>query len=119
MGATKRHLFSSRINNYAKLYKALGHPARLQIIEILLEGRQLNGQEIHHEIGLSTSTISRHLTVLYEAGIIGYEVISSNSIYHASPRILEKLSECTIELGNKSTPYPHQTYFNELTQELT
>ncbi len=117
MGATKRHLFNSRINSYSKLYKALGHPARLQIIELLLEGRQLNGQELHHEIGLSTATISRHLAILYEVGIVGYEVISSNCIYYASPQILEKLSECTIDLGNKSSSYPPQTYFNEPYQE--
>ena len=58
----------------AKIAKALSHPARVQIIETLLRRTTCIGCDIVEEIGLAASTISEHLRILKEAGLITGEI---------------------------------------------
>ena len=53
----------------AKVVKALGHPSRLFIIDELAKGERCVC-ELTDMIGADTSTVSKHLSVLKEAGIV-------------------------------------------------
>src|SRR5271157_971245 len=53
----------------ADLFRALGHPARIRILELLVEGEQ----PVSHllaEIGLEPSTLSQHLAVVKRIGLV-------------------------------------------------
>lgn len=77
----------------ANLFKALGHPARVSILEVLVKNeRQFNCKEITAEIPLSASTITRHLEVLFNSRIIGAEVVANKTYYVVNPIILEVIS---------------------------
>ena len=52
-----------------RVFKALGDPNRLRIVKMLGE-RELCVCEIREVLGLSTSTVSKHLTILRDAGLI-------------------------------------------------
>lgn len=54
----------------AGLFRALGHPARLAILEQLAAGRGACCGEIVDELPLAQSTVSQHLLVLKEAGFL-------------------------------------------------
>lgn len=54
----------------AKYAKALGHPARIEIIKILVEQKVADFQDFENAIPLSQSTISQHLKELKQAGFI-------------------------------------------------
>lgn len=54
--------------------KALGHPARINIIRLLLEKQSCIGCDIVDEVGLAQSTVSEHLRILKAAGIITGEI---------------------------------------------
>ena len=56
----------------ARCLKALGHPARLAIVNMLMEGIQCNC-EISERLGLSLSLISHHMRVLCEVGLVDGE----------------------------------------------
>jgi len=56
----------------ARCLKALGHPVRLAIFNMLMEGIQCNC-EIAERLGLSLSLISHHMRVLCEVGLVGSE----------------------------------------------
>jgi len=56
----------------ARCLKALGHPVRLAIFSMLMEGIQCNC-EIAERLGLSLSLISHHMRVLCEVGLVGSE----------------------------------------------
>jgi DNA-binding transcriptional ArsR family regulator len=58
----------------ARLAKALGHPARVAIIRLLLRRDACMCGEIVHELPLAQSTVSQHLKQLKEAGLIRGEV---------------------------------------------
>lgn len=53
----------------ADFLKVLAHPLRLQIIELLRKGEQKVGA-IAENLGIPQSSLSRHLLVLREAGIL-------------------------------------------------
>lgn len=54
----------------AELAKALGHPARVKIIRILARRRECLCGEIVDELPLAQSTVSQHLKILKEAGLV-------------------------------------------------
>ena len=54
----------------AAITKALGHPARIHIVRVLLEKQSCIGSDVVDEIGLAQSTASEHLRILRATGII-------------------------------------------------
>ena len=56
-----------------KVLKALANERRLKIIKILKRSSELSVGEIAEEIGLSFRSTSRHLTLLYRAGVLEQE----------------------------------------------
>jgi ArsR family transcriptional regulator len=74
----------------ARLSKALGHPARVQIIRLLARRESCICGEIAGEFSLAQSTISQHLKILKEAGLIRGEVDGPKTCYCLDPRTLRR-----------------------------
>ncbi len=70
MGATKTDNYTDEQNKIALLLKALGHPARIAIIEYLIKVNSCICGDIVNEIKLAQPTISQHLKELKNVGII-------------------------------------------------
>lgn len=70
MGLTKTENFTDKQNEVAKLLKALGHPARIAIIEHLLKMKACVCGDLVSELPLAQATVSQHLKELKNAGII-------------------------------------------------
>ena len=77
--------------NIASLAKALGHPARVGIVQMLHEKQSCIGCDIVDEIGLAQSTISEHLRILKAAGIITGSIERPRVCYSLSAAALEPL----------------------------
>ncbi|MCU0655945.1 MAG: metalloregulator ArsR/SmtB family transcription factor [Polyangiaceae bacterium] len=75
----------------AALSKALGHPARVQILRILARKTACICGDIVDELPLAQSTVSQHLKVLKEAGLIRGEVDGPRVCYCLEPRTLRRL----------------------------
>lgn len=74
MAITKAKLFKPAQKRTAELMKALGHPARIAIIELLAERDTCICGDITEELPLAQSTVSQHLKALKTAGIIKGEI---------------------------------------------
>ena len=70
MGLTKNTLFTTEQNRTAAIAKALGHPARIAIIEHLLQAEKCINGDLVLELGLAQATISQHLKELKAIEII-------------------------------------------------
>lgn len=79
MGITKTEFFTQNQNDTALLMKALGHPARIAIIEYLISVDACICGDIVNELTLAQPTVSQHLKELKNAGIIKGN-ISGNAI---------------------------------------
>lgn len=70
MGLTKSEIFTAKQNELAAIAKALGHPARIAILQHLLKVNACICGDLVGEIPLAQPTISRHLKELKAVGII-------------------------------------------------
>ncbi|MFV8363333.1 ArsR/SmtB family transcription factor [Flavobacterium sp. ZT3P35] len=70
MGITKTECFTEEQNQLATLAKALGHPARIAIIQHLIKVNSCVCGDIVNELPLAQPTISQHLKELKNAGLI-------------------------------------------------
>jgi ArsR family transcriptional regulator len=84
---------SGEAERLALLAKALGHPARIQIIETLLRRQTCIGCDIVEEIGLAASTTSEHLRILKEAGLITGEIARPRVCYALAPDAVAPLAD--------------------------
>jgi ArsR family transcriptional regulator len=75
----------------ATLSKALGHPARVKIVRILLRRSACMCGDIVDELPLAQSTVSQHLKVLKDAGLIRGEVDGPRVCYCIEPHALRRL----------------------------
>ena len=81
MGITKTKQFTKNQNRKAEFYKALGHPARIAIIEFLIQQDSCVCGDIVNELPLSQSTISQHLKELKKVGIIKGDIEGVKTCY--------------------------------------
>ena len=70
MGASKTEHFSEVQNKLSVLFKAMGHPARVAILEYLMSVDSCICGDIVNELPLAQPTISQHLKELKNANII-------------------------------------------------
>src|SRR3990172_2135834 len=75
----------------ASLSKALGHPARVKILRILVRKSTCICGDIVDELPLAQSTVSQHLKVLKDAGLIRGDVDGPRVCYCIEPRALRRL----------------------------
>jgi DNA-binding transcriptional ArsR family regulator len=86
MGTTKKEEFSTRQNRIAGIAKALGHPARISILEFLAKQNTCMCGDIVDHLPLSQATVSQHLAELKRAGLIKGEVDGPRVCYCIDPQ---------------------------------
>ncbi len=91
MGATKTEHFTEKQNSIATLTKALGHPARIAIMEYLIKVDTCICGDIVNELPLAQPTISQHLKELKNAGLIKGNVEGNSVCYCIDEKAIEKL----------------------------
>jgi DNA-binding transcriptional ArsR family regulator len=93
MGATKTEFYTDEQNKLAILAKAIGHPARVAIIDYLLKVNACICDDIVNELPLAQPTISQHLRELKNAGIIKGSIEKNAICYCIDEKSLEVLQE--------------------------
>jgi DNA-binding transcriptional ArsR family regulator len=81
MGITKSDEFTLRDNRIAKYAKALAHPARVAILQLLVKKQACICGDIVDELPLSQSTVSQHLKELKASGLIKGDIEGTKVCY--------------------------------------
>lgn len=102
MGASKTEHFANKQNEIATLSKAMGHPARIAIMEYLLKVDTCICGDIVNELPLAQPTVYQHLKELKNAGLIKGEIEGNSVCYCIDEKALNKL----------------QAYFGNITTKL-
>jgi ArsR family transcriptional regulator len=79
------------LDQLANQYKALGHPARLRILNLLTENQSLCVCEIMRVLDYGQSFVSRHLAILRDAELVTTEKHGTWVHYRLTPRAVELL----------------------------
>jgi DNA-binding transcriptional ArsR family regulator len=89
-----------RFEAQAQIMKALSHPTRLFIIHELSKGEKCVG-ELTDMVGADTSTISKHLSIMKNAGIIDFEKRGTSIFYSLKMKCVLNFFACTNEVLKK------------------
>lgn len=87
MGASKTFVFTKRQNKIAIIMKALGHPARIAIVDYLTKRNHAISDDIANELPLSQSTVTQHLQELKRSGLIK-GVFKGSRIYYSTDKLV-------------------------------
>lgn len=99
----KRELNLDLLVNSANMLKAMAHPLRIAILELLDEREMLSVTDIYKKLGIEQAVASHHLSILRNKGILaanrdGKKIYYSLK-YDRLSQILECLEKCNREPG--------------------
>ncbi len=99
MGASKTEHFTDKQNAIATLAKALGHPARIAIIDYLMQVDSCICGDIVKELPLAQPTVSQHLKELKNAGLIKGSIEGNAICYCIDEGMLEILQSYFVSVS--------------------
>jgi predicted transcriptional regulator len=70
MGVTRTEIYTEEQNRLASLLKVLGHPARIAILQYIINQKAFICNDLVEELGLAQATISQHLKELKNIDLI-------------------------------------------------
>jgi predicted transcriptional regulator len=92
MGLTKTEIFTEEQNRLANMLKALAHPARIAILQQIINANACICGDLVDELGLAQATISQHLKELKTAGLIQGTIEGVSVCYCIEPKAWKLLS---------------------------
>ncbi len=93
MVQSKTELFNPGLAYMAELFKALSHPARLQILQFLAQTSNCITGDISDELPLGRTTVNQHLKELKNAGLIQGYIEGVKTKYCLEPKRLQELKQ--------------------------
>lgn len=82
----------------ALVARAFAHPARIRIVQMLAAQTECRGQEVFSELALAQSTISEHLRVLREAGLVRAQPAGTAMVYCLVASVLDEFNRALAEI---------------------
>ncbi len=98
MGLSKTEEFTKTQNDLAALAKALGHPARIAIVQYLIKTRVCVCGDIVDVLPLSQSTVSQHLKELKKVGLIKGNIEGPSVCYCIDEKVWNRARKMIGEL---------------------
>ncbi len=96
MKSTKRNLSAEKLQKVAKILKAIGHPVKLEILEVLESEEMLDVSTICEKIGTDCeiSMMSHHLAKMKDKGILTSEKKGKQVFYRILDRQILNIFDC-------------------------
>lgn len=91
MVLAKTDLFEQQEQQCADFFKALAHPARIQILKYLAEAKTCISGDISKELPLGRTTVNQHLKELKRVGLIKGHVFGAKTNYCLNPEKIREL----------------------------
>ncbi len=106
MGVSKSSFFTEEQNELAIKFKALGHPARIAILQFIVKQGKCICSTIVDELPLAQPTISQHLKELKAAGIIKGSIEGKGICYCVDEEVIKAL----LSQLSQISPSKNETY---------
>ena len=95
---------ADRDHQLAALAKAIAHPVRIRILRLLLAQEDCVAGAIVGRLPLAQSTVSQHLAVLRQAGLVSACAVGRTMCYCVDPRALARLRALLADLSPEDHP---------------
>lgn len=93
MGITKTEIHTDEQNKLASLLKVMGHPARIAILQYIINQKTCICNDLIDELGLAQATISQHLKELKNIGIIHGSVEGKSVCYCIEEKVWRRFQD--------------------------
>lgn len=93
MGATKTEIYKDKENELASFLKVLGHPARIAILQYIIDQETCICNDLVEKLGLAQATISQHLKELKSIGIIQGSIDGKSVGYCIEEKVWKQFQE--------------------------
>lgn len=93
MGVIKYFDYSPQVISISIVGRALAHPCRVKMIELLIENKKLNNQDFVNYFGMTRSTIHDHMVKLWQADIISIKSEQEGTTASISESQIEKYNQ--------------------------
>jgi ArsR family transcriptional regulator len=100
----------------AEFFKALAHPVRIRILEILRDAEEHSVQELQSDLGLDQSTVSQQLAVLRARNVVRARKEGTTVYYVAPDPLVGALLDVARRIFNNQLT-GHQSLLRELQRE--
>jgi len=87
-------LTADQLEKASGMLKAIAHPVRISILDILDDGCKLSVSELHEQLNIEQSTASHHLGILKDKGILVSKREGKKIFYFIKDRNFNKIIEC-------------------------
>lgn len=95
-----KELTSEQLSDAAGILKAIAHPVRISILNLLDENKKLTVTQLHTKLGIEQSTTSHHLGILKDKGVLQSERLGKNTYYYLKhnslAHVIDCVSKCTV-----------------------
>ena len=86
----------------AQMLKAVAHPVRINLINLLVTHKQLSVGELQQYLGTTQSMTSQHLSALKNVGVVGYEKEANVCYYFIQNKNVLKLLACVEKCAQRN-----------------
>jgi len=87
-------LDADKLEEVASKLRAVAHPMRVAIIQILDENKQLNVTQIYKKLGIEQATASHHLNILKTKGVLGSKRDGKQTFYSIKQDSIIRIVDC-------------------------
>ena len=87
-------LTAEQLETAANMLKAIAHPMRIAILNLLEDGKRLTVTEIHEKLKIEQSTASHHLGILRDKNVLISHREGKNTFYSIKHEKLNTLIDC-------------------------
>ncbi|MDA3879083.1 MAG: metalloregulator ArsR/SmtB family transcription factor [Prolixibacteraceae bacterium] len=89
-----QELDENSLNKATAMLKAMAHPLRISILNLLKDGNELTVSQIHEILNIEQSTASHHLGILKDKGVLCSKRKGKNTFYFTQHKVLGQMIEC-------------------------
>jgi DNA-binding transcriptional ArsR family regulator len=103
-----------RLENVANMLKAIAHPMRIAILNMLEGGKKLTVSEIHQQLGIEQAATSHHLGILKDNGVYIFETRRKKHVllYKNDITIKSKQKNSKLQITKQKKPNIMTTHLN-------
>lgn len=83
-----------QLEHASEMLKAMAHPVRISILNMLDKNNSLSVTQIHEAIGIEQAAASHHLGILKNKGILGLKKDGKNAYYYIKNENLSNMLVC-------------------------
>lgn len=88
---------TEKLEKAANMIKAIAHPTRMAIVDLIVREKELSVTEIYERLKLEQAVVSQHLAVLKEKEVLAVTREGKNCYYHIAKPMLKQMIDVILE----------------------